>query len=384
MIPDPVAFLRRLVEIRSHSGQEHDVAVFLRDQMARAGLIASLDEVGNAVAATRGDPLNSVPGLTDLALVGHMDTVPGDIPVRIENGRLYGRGAIDAKGPLAAFVCAAARARLPEGLRLVVAGATEEESASSRGARAIAPRYSPAACVIGEPSHWDAVTVGYKGRLLVHYNVTRAMSHSAGPAPSAGDQVFEWWERVRADVRDLVPDGASPFHGVQAMLRELGTTSDWLSESARAVASFRIPPGVAPERIAEICRAHAAGGDARPEGPEVAYVADARSPLARAFSQSIRALGGVPRLLLKTGTSDMNVLGPLWACPFVAYGAGDSLYDHTPDEHIILDEWLRSIDVLVLAIERWAAGLAALHPPGVRSTLTTCLSESPSSAAPGR
>ena len=93
---------------------------------------------------------------------------PGDI--------LYGRGAVDAKGPLATFVAAGAAlgdawARSQD-LRLVVVGAVEEEYATSKGARAIAARFDgvndriPDACVIGEPSSWQRVTLGYKGRLL--------------------------------------------------------------------------------------------------------------------------------------------------------------------------------------------------------------------------
>ena len=47
----------------------------------------------------------------------------------------------------------------------------------------------------------------------------------------------------------------------------------------------------------------------------------------------------------------MNIVGPRWNCPIVAYGPGDSALDHTPDEHINLDEYLRAIDVLTLALE---------------------------------
>ena len=49
---------------------------------------------------------------------------------------------------------------------------------------------------------------------------------------------------------------------------------------------------------------------------------------------------------MKTGTSDMNVVGPLWNCPIVAYGPGDSGLDHTPAEHIILTEYKQAIMVL--------------------------------------
>jgi LysW-gamma-L-lysine carboxypeptidase len=42
----------------------------------------------------------------------------------------------------------------------------------------------------------------------------------------------------------------------------------------------------------------------------------------------------------------MNVVGPVWGCPIVAYGPGDSRLDHTPDEHLDLAEFQRAIAVL--------------------------------------
>jgi LysW-gamma-L-lysine carboxypeptidase len=67
--------------------------------------------------------------------------------------------------------------------------------------------------------------------------------------------------------------------------------------------------------------------------------------------KAIRAEGGRPRFKLKTGTSDMNTVGPTWQCPIVAYGPGDSSLDHTPDEHIDVEEYRRAIDVLAQALE---------------------------------
>src|SRR5690606_11476467 len=79
------------------------------------------------------------------------------------------------------------------------------------------------------------------------------------------------------------------------------------------------------------------------------------SPLAAAFRQSIRAHGGTPRHLVKTGTSDMNVVAPHWRVPMVAYGPGDAALDHTPEERIDPAEYLRSVDVLVRALVALAA-----------------------------
>jgi len=57
--------------------------------------------------------------------------------------------------------------------------------------------------------------------------------------------------------------------------------------------------------------------------------------------------------VVKTGTADMNVVAPHWPdTPVVAYGPGDSSLDHTPNEHIKVNEYLRAIEVLRSVLER--------------------------------
>ena len=48
----------------------------------------------------------------------------------------------------------------------------------------------------------------------------------------------------------------------------------------------------------------------------------------------------------KTGSSDLHVVGPVWNCPIVAYGPGDSRLDHTPNEHIDIAEYHQAIAIL--------------------------------------
>jgi len=60
-----------------------------------------------------------------------------------------------------------------------------------------------------------------------------------------------------------------------------------------------------------------------------------------------------PRFKFKTGTSDMNVVAPKWGVPTAAYGPGDSSLDHTPNEHIAIDEYLTAIRVLTRVFEDW-------------------------------
>ena len=64
------------------------------------------------------------------------------------------------------------------------------------------------------------------------------------------------------------------------------------------------------------------------------------------------AAGGSATFKVKSGTSDMNILAPAWGCPMVAYGPGDSRYDHTPMERLALADYTRSIAVLRSVLQR--------------------------------
>ena len=81
-----------------------------------------------------------------------------------------------------------------------------------------------------------------------------------------------------------------------------------------------------------------------------AWGCEKNTPLVRAFLSGIRSQGGEPRFVYKTGTADLNVVAPVWKCPAVVYGPGDSALDHTPSEHISLDEYAISVRVLSEAL----------------------------------
>jgi acetylornithine deacetylase/succinyl-diaminopimelate desuccinylase-like protein len=111
---------------------------------------------------------------------------------------------------------------------------------------------------------------------------------------------------------------------------------------------FRLPPGfdVAAFSAQLSTWAQEAEVEIDLSGVEVAFQSNRTIPLSRAFIQAIRATGLRPTFKNKTGTSDMNVVGPIWGQNIVAYGPGDSRLDHTPQEHIRLDEYQHAIQVL--------------------------------------
>jgi LysW-gamma-L-lysine carboxypeptidase len=341
-----VELVHGLVAIPSLSRDEGEAVEWLVARMAERGFRASVDDAGNAIGEIGAGPFN-------IALLGHIDTVPGEIPVHVEGDELIGRGAVDAKGPLAAFVAAATRP--PEGVRVTVIGAVEEESPSSAGARYRAALAAPDWCVVGEPSGWDAVTVAYKGRLALHVTLSRPARHGAAPGPTIGEEALAIWERVHAGAATAI-SASRAFDRLDCRLEGIRAGSDdGMAERAELRIGYRLPPGADPRRIEREAGALIQGGAGDRDGTEVLVETvgmedpvrtERTSPLARAFARAIVEAGGQTTFKEKSGTSDMNILVPAWGCPIVAYGPGDSRYDHTPLERLSLVDYARSILVL--------------------------------------
>jgi LysW-gamma-L-lysine carboxypeptidase len=339
--PD-LALLRGLVEIPSVSRREGDAVEWLVARMDERGFRATVDDAGNAVGEIGDGPIHVV-------LLGHIDTVPGEIPVRIEEDELVGRGAVDAKGPLAAFVAAATEPIA--GVRVTVVGAVEEESPTSRGARYRATQAAPDWCVIGEPSGWDAVTIAYKGRLTLAVELSREARHGAAPGPTIAEEALALWDRVRTSAAGRTGARRS-FDLLDCRLEGIDARAgNGLVERAELHIGYRVPPGIDPGALEDAAAALATNdGDTRiavtTRGREDPVRTTRTSPLARAFARAIVAVGGQATFKEKSGTSDMNILFPAWRCPMVAYGPGDSRYDHTPVERLSIADFARSITVL--------------------------------------
>lgn len=353
---EAVDTLEALVRTPSVSGDEaRAVGVFV-ESARRFGLATEIDGAGNGLAVRR----CAEPTRVRIALLGHIDTVAGEIPVRIEDGVLHGRGAVDAKGPLAAMLIAAARADVPDWVELTVIAAVGEETAESPGARFVRDRMRPDGCVIGEPSGWDGVTLGYKGRLLARARCERSLSHSAGPEASSADTLHAWWSRVLERAETLCAGREGAFDRVQCTIQSVRTRSDGLNGVCEMEAGFRLPEWLGPDVLASELRLLAVEGiELECRGGEEAVRSDRNDAVVRALTGAVRSEGGRPRQKVKTGTADFNVVAPVWGCPIAAYGPGDSALDHTPEEQIDITEYLRSISVLAAALRTLALELSA-------------------------
>ena len=354
-----IELVRGLVAIPSLSRHEAAASGWLVERLRDARFDrAFVDEAGNAVGE-----LGEASAPRTIVLLGHIDTVPGNIPVRIEGDQLFGRGSVDAKGPLATFAAAATRfgsaAAKAAGIRVVVVGAVEEEAATSKGARFIASRFNgttdhvPDACIIGEPSHWNRVTLGYKGRLLVDLVAEQPMAHTAGPDASVASVVVDLWNWVTAHAARVNEGKGKAFDQLTPSLRRFNTaTSQQMQETVDAQFAWRLPVGFDAGAFMKEIEAWPAAVKTRFtftfRGHEHAWRGDRSNALVRSFLAGLRSHDSNEKLgfVLKTGTSDMNVVAPVWKCPIVAYGPGDSALDHTPNEHLDLDEYWKAVNVL--------------------------------------
>jgi LysW-gamma-L-lysine carboxypeptidase len=337
--------VQQLVEIDSPSGHESAVGEALAAEMSKRGFQTETDEVGNVIGQIGH-------GSVSVYLVGHMDTVSGQIPVRVENGLLYGRGSVDAKGCLAAFVEAAKTFGESQILNLSVIGCVDEE-ADSVGAYYLLKSHKPADFVIiGEPSGWDAVTLGYKGSVSLNYSLQKARAHRGADESTPAEDAIVFYNALC----QMFPDRGAGFSDLSLNLSSINTSLIGNDEAVEMNLNIRMPLDFDVESLInatkEIC------GDATLAWtkPIPAVLGDKRNGLVRAFLGAMRANEATPTFKRKTGTSDMNLLAS-WECPILAYGPGDSSLDHTPDEHLDLGEYERAIMILKQALLNLEASL---------------------------
>ncbi|WP_053947923.1 [LysW]-lysine hydrolase [Halolamina sediminis] len=355
-IPDPAGaldtpgreLLAALVSIPSPSGEEAEAAARLAEFFGDHGREAWIDDAGNV----------RVPGDDSVLLTSHVDTVPGEIPVRVGDGDeelgvdgpvLWGRGSVDATGPLAAMAVAA----VETGASFV--GVVGEET-DSRGARhLIEDRDAPETVINGEPSGWDAITLGYRGIVGGEYAVSTPAGHGARPDANAIDHATAWWERVRAVVAeengDAEPGGFDTITATAASI-DGGLSNDGSAVTASMAARFRVPPSEAPDSVCATVEDCLDAGEIEWRESIPSHADSPRSTPATALRRGIRAAGGEPTHLQKTGTADANLYADAWDVPVATYGPGDSAFDHAPDERLPLAEFDRAETVLTTACEQ--------------------------------
>jgi acetylornithine deacetylase len=351
---DPVELLKELIAIPSESSKEKDVVDHLEGVFRR--LKWKPVRTGNNLHTILGSegPL--------LLLNSHTDTVPvgggwtkDPYLAEVEDGRIYGRGANDAKGCLAAMIAGAARAfeKDPPPGRICLA-ATCEEEISGRGLQDLIDDLpEPAAAIVGEPTGLNPA-ISQKGLLLLEITAKGRSAHAAwGGGKNA----------VHAAAKDIMAlagitfDRKHPTLGLPSLeVTQVsgGERHNVIPDRCTLVVDIRTTPAYEPEEFVSMVKNLVAGKvsvrskrlksvDTDPKHPIVLAALSCR-PGAKTF--------GSPTV------SDWVFLDGI---PTIKIGPGDSRRSHTPDEYVTAAEVEEAAEFYAKVIRKYLSSKTPAH-----------------------
>jgi len=362
-------FLQELVRIPSLSTHEEALASRLADEMRRVGFSeVRTDRMGNVIGR-----VGTGKG-RKLLFNGHMDVVGVGDPTRwrhppyegvIEDGVLYGRGACDMKGGLAAMVYAVG-ALVDAGVQLAgdlyVVGVVQEEPCEGLAMQVLVEQEGirPDFVILGEPSDLQ-VRVGHRGRLEMRVKVQGKSAHASSPAlgnnavhnaarlifgiellaPRLAHDDFLGQGTIavteiesQAASRNAVPDCCIFYLDRRLTLGE--TERKALAEVQNIINTEEV---VAEVRVTEYQAASYTGYDCRGRNTFPAWAMSQDHPLVQTTVRSVReTLGYRPRLGRWAFSTDGTYTAGVADIPTVGFGPGEERYAHTQDEQIRLND----------------------------------------------
>ena len=316
---DAVAFARALINIDSTTGKEREAGDWLARELGGLGYTVveqSVDRGCANIVATIDAP--------HVVLSTHYDCVPPFFPSRVEDGRIYGRGACDAKGILAAQVAAAERLRSKGERRVGLLFVVGEERGSDGAAVANAAPAGSRFLINGEPTD-NRLGTATRGVLRLRLRAVGRAAHSAAPehGESAIDKVIDALVALRSIPLPSDPELGSTFYSVG--LIEGGVAPNVISPHATAEVLFRtIGP---PEDILKAIQ------------PLDRFVTS--EEILRVPNVTLHTVPGFPTAVFPF-TTDVPFLGR-WGTPLL-FGPGSFLVAHTSHEHLEIAELDRAVD----------------------------------------
>jgi len=365
-----------LIAIPSFGAQEEAVARYLVQRLSAQGIPCQITERDgqalNVVAAVGGGP-------RILILNSHLDTVPpGDLslwdsdPLRpVErDGRVYGRGAGDAKGCLAPMIVAfemLASRGVPLGTRICLQAVGAEERGGLGTQAEVAKGLQAEAAIIGEATGLVPM-IAHKGVLRLEVEVAGRAAHASDPeaginAVVAMAPIIAALDALATEVRKR----SEPYTGRASLVISTiagGEALNVIPGRCRISIDRRVLPteteAEATREIGEVVRrALPAASGAQAAIRTVRFVPPARTepgaPIVRAAERAASAiLGRRIRAAGFSATCDMTYLVNGAGIPTIILGPGGLDVAHQVNEHVALDEVARAVEVYLATIQAWA------------------------------
>ncbi|MBI4617898.1 MAG: M20/M25/M40 family metallo-hydrolase [Planctomycetes bacterium] len=323
-VTDLADLLVEMVDVPSVTGDEAPFARLVAGHLREAGYDVRRQEAASGrenLLATRGTPR--------VLFSTHLDTVPPHLPARREGDRVFGRGACDPKGPLAAMFEASrrltGRAAEEAGFLLVV-GEEVDHCGARAATRLLMEGKAPEAILLGEPTE-NRMARAQKGVLRLVVRATGKAGHSGYPeiGPSAIDRLVDALALLRKTDWPADPQRGATTLNV-GVIRG-GVAANVIAPAAEAELLFRLvgEPGVVLDRLSTLL-----GGSFE------AHVVSSHPPL------DLPVLEGFPATVVSFH-SDASILQEI--APVYLMGPGDIRVAHSDQERISLDDVRRGADL---------------------------------------
>jgi acetylornithine deacetylase len=321
---DVFKLTRELIDVPSVTGGEFEIGNSLGELLGRLGYQVELQEV----ADDRANVIATTGAQARIVLSTHMDTVPPYIQSSEDDEFIYGRGACDAKGIIAAQIAAAEKLRAG-GVSEIGLLFTVDEEVTSAGAKVANTHPSAAGCqylINGEPTD-NSLAVGTKGSLQVTITAAGRAAHSA--YPEQGDSAIEKLLDVLADIRRIDWPADEVFGDTTCNIGVIsgGTRANVVPDAAQTTLQIRLATGAdAAKELLEVAVAGRAVLDYKSTHDPVRLV----------------ALDGFEQTMVRF-TTDIPYLTK-WGRALLI-GPGSILDAHTEHERVAKSQLLRAVDI---------------------------------------
>lgn len=348
---DPIETLKKFLSIYSPSYHEKEAIYFLKDFFNDLGFNVTIDSEGNLLTEMG-------KGSRSILLCGHVDTIPGLIPLKIEGGKIFARGSVDAKSALVALIYSALNCVEKNlDLRIYLACVVREET-SKPGFAELAKRLPVMDyAIFGEPSNTYCINLGYRGRIILKVNFNSSISHSSLPSKNPIFYAANFISSLK-EIEKKYSNPVSLFKSltINPTMINAGISENVIPNRCEVLFDIRIPIGFNlkefKEEIEEILRRIGIDDvNLEYEGFVPPVIFNKKNELVTSFYSSIyEVINKKPKFTYKSGTSDMNYFLSKVRKGCISYGPGDPRLAHTDKEELSLKDFLDSISIISLAL----------------------------------
>ncbi|AWR97374.1 N-acetyl-lysine deacetylase [Acidianus sulfidivorans JP7] len=278
-----------------------------------------------------------------ILLASHVDTVSPFVSPREENDTIYGRGVVDAKGPLISMLLSVWLAE-EKGYKVLFAALSDEENKSAGARELLNSGMKFDNIIIGEPTSTKNIVVEYRGVLHLDIKCSYESQHSSSAQFNPIIDISKKINEISVlptsyDKPSIVPTIIKAGHAVNVTPSEVYLHYD-----------IRYPYNYDVNTIISLFNEKFSGCQIAVTEKVPPVKVSANDPTVKSLYKGLLLQGIKPSLVKKAGTSDMNILKDI-AKSIATYGPGDSKLEHTLGEKITLEEIFIGINTYTKAIE---------------------------------